>query len=49
MTTAFEGAFKNLEGLLGRNSVNRLGDRNLVQLKYCSSDNWQSRKSDVIY
>lgn len=32
-------------GLFGRNTVNRLGDRNLVLLNYCSSDEWQGRKS----
>ncbi|MFN7925560.1 MAG: pectin acetylesterase-family hydrolase [Bryobacteraceae bacterium] len=48
MTTAFEGPTKATEGLLGRNAINRLGDRNIVQLKYCSSDNWQGRKSNVV-
>jgi len=48
MTTAFEGDFRNVDGLLGRNSVNRLGDRNEVRLKYCSSDTWEGRKSDAV-
>ncbi len=48
MTTKFEGEFRNFDGLMGRNSINRLGDRNLVRLKYCSSDQWQGRKSDVV-
>jgi len=48
MTTAFDADFRNVDGLLGRNSVNRLGDRNQVLLKYCSSDSWQGRKSDVV-
>ncbi len=48
MTSTFEGNFKNMVGLLGRNNVNRLGDRNLVDLKYCSSDQWEGRKSDVV-
>lgn len=48
MTTAFSGPTRNADGLLGRNAINRLGDRNLVIMKYCSSDNWQGRKSDVV-
>ena len=48
MTSKFEGDFRNADGLLGRNSVNRLGDRNIVRLKYCSSDQWQGRKSDAV-
>lgn len=37
------------DGLLGRNDINRLGDRNLVFLKYCSSDSWSGRASNVVY
>lgn len=48
MTTKFDADFRNVDGLLGRNAINRLGDRNQVLLKYCSSDNWQGRKSDVV-
>ena len=48
MTTAFSGDYKNVDGLFGRNTINKLGDRNEVQVKYCSSDNWQGRKSDVV-
>lgn len=48
MTSKFEGNFRNADGLLGRNSVNRIGDRNIVQLKYCSSDQWQGSKSDSV-
>lgn len=48
MTSAFEGGFRNMDGLMGRNSLNRLGDRNVVYLKYCSSDQWQGRKSGVV-
>lgn len=48
MTTAFEGNFRNVDGLLGRNTVNRIGDRNEVLMKYCSSDQWEGRKSDVV-
>ncbi len=48
MTSNFDGPTRNLDGLLGRNNLNRLGDRNVVQLKYCSSDTWQGRKSDVV-
>ncbi|MBY0507066.1 MAG: hypothetical protein K2X03_24325 [Bryobacteraceae bacterium] len=48
MTTAFDGPTKNVNGLIGRNAINRLGDRNVVQMKYCSSDQWQGRKSDVV-
>jgi len=48
MTTSFEGNYRNVSGLLGTNTLNRLGDRNIVQLKYCSSDNWEGRKSDVV-
>lgn len=48
MTTRFDGDFRNVDGLLGRNSVNRLGDRNQVLLKYCSSDSWEGRKSNVV-
>lgn len=35
-------------GLFRRNSLNPLGDRNQVILNYCSSDEWQGRKSDVV-
>jgi uncharacterized protein (TIGR03437 family) len=48
MTTRFSGDFRTVGGLLSRNAINRLGDRNQVLLKYCSSDNWQGRKSDVV-
>ena len=49
MTTAFSGDFKtSVDGLFGRNNINKLGDRNEVQVKYCSSDQWQGRKSDVV-
>ena len=48
MTTRFSGDFQIVGWLLGRNSINRLGDRNQVLLKYCSSDSWQGRKSDVV-
>lgn len=48
MTTSFEADFRNVDGLMGRNAINRLGDRNQVLMKYCSSDNWQGRKSDVV-
>ncbi len=48
MTTAFEGEFRNQSGLFNRNGVNRLADRNLVLMKYCSSDNWQGRRSNAI-
>jgi uncharacterized protein (TIGR03437 family) len=48
MTTRFDAEFRNVDGLFGRNNVNRLGDRNQVLMKYCSSDNWQGRKSDVV-
>lgn len=48
MTTKFDGDFRNIDGLLGRNSINRIGDRNEVLLKYCSSDQWMGRKSDVV-
>lgn len=48
MTTKFSGNARNVDGLLGRNAVNRLGNRNQVLMKYCSSDQWQGRKSDSI-
>ena len=37
------------DGLLGRNDINQLGDRNLVLIKYCSSDSWSGRASNVVY
>jgi hypothetical protein len=40
--------FINPGGLLHRNGTNRLADRNLVLVNYCSSDTWQGRKSDVV-
>ena len=48
MTTRFDADFRNVDGLLGRNSINRLGDRNQVLMKYCSSDQWTGRKSGVV-
>ena len=48
MTTRFSGDFRNVDGLLGRNTINRLGDRNEVLMKYCSSDQWQGQKSNVV-
>jgi len=49
MSSDFLGDFINKGGLLNRNDVNRLGDRNLVMLNYCSSDSWGGRKSDLVY
>ena len=48
MTTNFEADFRNTGGLFNRNGANRIADRNLVLLKYCSSDQWQGRKSNVV-
>lgn len=48
MTTRFEGPTRSLNGLLGRNALNRLADRNVVQIKYCSSDQYQGRQSNAV-
>jgi hypothetical protein len=48
MTTNFDGPAKTVDGLLGTNPLNRLSERNVVQVKYCSSDQWQGRKSDTV-
>lgn len=48
MTSKFEGEAKLADGLMGTNELNRLGNRNMVQLKYCSSDQWQGRNSSVV-
>ncbi|MEO8096435.1 MAG: pectin acetylesterase-family hydrolase [Acidobacteriota bacterium] len=48
MTTKFDGGFRSVDGLVGQNPLNRLGDRNQVLLKYCSSDQWQGHKSDSV-
>jgi len=48
MTTNFEGDFRSPDGLLNRGAANRIADRNLVLVKYCSSDQWQGRKSNVV-
>lgn len=48
MSSTWEGETINRGGLLSRNAVNRLGDRNLVMLNYCSSDGWRGRKSDAV-
>ncbi len=47
MSSTFEENFISRNGLLNRNGTNRLADRNLVMLNYCSSDSWSGRKSDV--
>ena len=47
MSSTFEENFISRTGLLNRNGTNRLADRNLVMLNYCSSDSWSGRKSDV--
>jgi len=48
MTTAWEGETTTRDGIFKRDGFNRIADRNLVLLKYCSSDQWQGRKSDVV-
>lgn len=48
MTTAWEGETTTRDGIFKRDGINRIADRNLVLMKYCSSDNWQGRKSDVV-
>lgn len=48
MSTTYEAETISRFGLLDRNSINRLGDRNEVMLNYCSSDSWSGQKSDVV-
>ncbi len=48
MTTRFEGPTRRLDGLLGRNPLNRVSERNVVQIKYCSSDQYQGRRSNAV-
>jgi uncharacterized protein (TIGR03437 family) len=48
MTTRFEGPTRRLDGILGRNPSNRLADRNVVQIKYCSSDQYMGRRSNAV-
>lgn len=48
MSTTYEAETITRFGLLDRNSLNRLGDRNEVMVNYCSSDSWAGQKSDVV-
>lgn len=48
MSSTYEPDSLTKGGLLNRNSVNRIADRNEVMLNYCSSDAWQGQKSDVV-
>ncbi|MFN7919420.1 MAG: pectin acetylesterase-family hydrolase [Bryobacteraceae bacterium] len=48
MSSTWEAGSISRGGLLNRNAINRLGDRNLVMLNYCSSDGWRGRRSDAV-
>lgn len=48
MSSTYENDSISRGGLLNRNGANRLADRNVVMLNYCSSDAWAGRKSGTV-
>lgn len=49
MSSTYENNAIQRGGLLARNEINRLANRNVVMLNYCSSDQWQGRKSGTLF